>query len=355
MFRHYAALLALAALGSTSALSVRARSSRGCAPARPLNLRPRTVLEANKEGPDLGELFGGFTAKQRLREEIESPFRKVRIFFFGFSTASALLALYFSTINAGKAYVGGWPDAPPLDDALQSCAINVVAALVCAGITYKDYDATQQSLKRIAQGGRLASLGVAPAADYPANRAALADYRRGSRVLIACGGAAYISTLARSLSADQRADGNTLPQQLAACDLLLVPVLLDAAASPAASPPAAAVAVGDTRAAWVATQPAADDRNFALARAEPVVAFPLGPAAWAEYLAAEVEQATAQGIDPTAKGLIIIVKKNGRILRRATGQPPWRELIGTMDVLDGSKFGMPGDSAKYADGKTLKK
>ena len=55
----------------------------------------------------LGELFGGFTAKQRLREEIESPFRKVRIFFFGASSASALLALYFSVINAGKAYVGG--------------------------------------------------------------------------------------------------------------------------------------------------------------------------------------------------------------------------------------------------------
>ena len=47
------------------------------------------------------------------------------------------------------------------------------------------------------------------------------------------------------------------------------------------------------------------------------------------------------------KGVCIIIKKNGRILRRATGQPQWSGLLGTMEVLDGSKFGMPGDSEKY--------
>ena len=31
---------------------------------------------------DEPELFGGYTAKQRMREEIESPFRKVRLIFF---------------------------------------------------------------------------------------------------------------------------------------------------------------------------------------------------------------------------------------------------------------------------------
>ena len=30
---------------------------------------------------DEPELFGGYTAKQRMREEIESPFRKVRLIF----------------------------------------------------------------------------------------------------------------------------------------------------------------------------------------------------------------------------------------------------------------------------------
>ena len=42
---------------------------------------------------DLGEKFGGYTVKQRLREEVESPFRKVRLAFFGSSAASAAIAL----------------------------------------------------------------------------------------------------------------------------------------------------------------------------------------------------------------------------------------------------------------------
>ena len=51
---------------------------------------------------DEPELFGGYTAKQRMREEIESPFRKVRLIFFGASTGSALLALYFSILNVAS-------------------------------------------------------------------------------------------------------------------------------------------------------------------------------------------------------------------------------------------------------------
>ena len=52
-----------------------------------------------KSSFDLEQKFGGYTAKQRLREEVESPFRTVRLFFFGSSTGSALTALYFSLIN----------------------------------------------------------------------------------------------------------------------------------------------------------------------------------------------------------------------------------------------------------------
>merc|ERR1712157_637309 len=53
------------------------------------------------------------------------------------------------------------------------------------------------------------------------------------------------------------------------------------------------------------------------------------------------------GFDVLSKGITIIVKKNGKILRRATGSPKWADLIESMEVLDGSRFGMPGDKAKY--------
>ena len=66
-----------------------------------------------------------------------------------------------------------------------------------------------------------------------------------------------------------------------------------------------------------------------------------------ESLKQELETARSQGFDPVEKGLVIVVKKNGRVLRRLTGQPPWSSLVGTMEVADGSKFGMPGDDERY--------
>ena len=64
--------------------------------------RTRNTQLAAMPDDDEPELFGGYTAKQRMREEIESPFRKVRLIFFGASTGSALLALYFSILNVAS-------------------------------------------------------------------------------------------------------------------------------------------------------------------------------------------------------------------------------------------------------------
>ena len=69
------------------------------------NCRRSSIILSSTPTPDdssLGEKFGGFTVKQRLREEVESPFRKVRLAFFAFSAASASVALYFSALAALK-------------------------------------------------------------------------------------------------------------------------------------------------------------------------------------------------------------------------------------------------------------
>ena len=96
-----------------------------------------------------------------MREEIESPFRKVRLIFLERASAR-LLALYFSILNVAKAATGFSNDIP-LDEAVSSTAINVVAVLACAAITWNDYQAGEKNLERIAQGGRLAKLVVSPA------------------------------------------------------------------------------------------------------------------------------------------------------------------------------------------------
>lgn len=309
-------------------------------------------MSSSNDDEQLQKTFGGYTAKQRLREEVESPFRTVRLYFFGASTGSALVALYFSIFAAIKAAAGGFSDAPPLDEALTSCAINAGAAVACGFLTYRDWQAGNANLERIAQGGKLARLSVRPmegaeAAGAGAGGASiaaaptttvLAEYRRNARVLIAAGGKEYVETLCRTLCSDQRSDENTLARGLEASDVIVVPVLLQGDG----------YAVGDAAPVWRETSPTGENvnRNLDPNRASRVIAFPQFPNQWAEYLRPEVETAQKQGFDVLNKGFTIVVKKNGRILRRATGQPQFEGLIETMEVMD-SKFGMPGDDEKY--------
>jgi len=300
---------------------------------------PSCLSQSQQNENELEKTFGGYTAKQRLREEVESPFRTVRLWFFGSSTGSALVALYFSILSAAKASSGGFTDVPPLEDALQNVAINLGAVAVCAALTYRDWKAGEANLARIKQGGAIAKLVVQQGNDI----ATLSDYRRNSRVLIAAGGKEYIVELCRSLSADQLEDTNTLPVAVANAEIMVVPVLLVAGDE---------ARVGDTKTCWSAVEPMEDrDRNFDSDRCKDVVAFPRGSSAWTDVLKPEFDTARGQGFDVLSKGITLLLKKNGKVLRRATGQPQWSGMLGTMEVLDGSKFGMPGDDMRYGEGK----
>ncbi|KAL7545367.1 hypothetical protein ACHAWF_011229 [Thalassiosira exigua] len=283
----------------------------------------------------LNENLGGFTLKQRLREEVDSPFRKVRLAFFSFSAASAAVALYFSALAAAKANMGGFSDAIPLNDALETCAINAAGVLGFGALALREVKVGQANLERIAKGGLLARLVVEPAGEGSSRRT-LKEYRRASRVVIAAGGADYINNLAMSLCSDQLADANTLPSALRGVDIVIVPVLLGEDFD-----------VMDSKAAWSNAQPGEKDRNFDSSRANDVIAFPNGLGMWDSYIKSDIETAQGQGFDVRAKGITITVKKNGRILRRATGLPPFGDYIGAMEVADGSRFGMPGDSERY--------
>jgi len=307
--------------------------------------RTNSPIQLNANEEKLAKTFGGYTVKQRLREEVESPFRKVRFALFGVSTGSASLALYFSATNVLKAYMGGFSDAIPMEEALSSCGINLTAVLVCGYLTYTDYKKGEANLARIKRGGALAKLQLKlPDANLAQalGLKTLSDFRRGYRVMICAGGKERIEDVCRSLCADQLKDENTLADKIQEVDTLVVPVLL--IKDPSGS---GKTIVGDTRSCWMGTNALEGDQNFDPERADAALGFPQGNVQWEEYLSGDVETASGQGFDVLNKGITLIVKKNGKILRRVTGMPKWSELIGTMDVMDGSKFGMPGDSEKY--------
>merc|ERR1719486_983443 len=50
---------------------------------------------------------------------------------------------------------------------------------------------------------------------------------------------------------------------------------------------------------------------------------------WADFIELQQNQARSQGLDD-AKGLVVIVKKNGRIGMRALGFPDWGAMTGQM-------------------------
>ena len=279
-----------------------------------------------------------------------------------------MVALYFSLLTLLKLYTstaGTSAVVVSVNEAWQSVGINVAAAVVCAALTYRDWQAGQANLARIKQGGALAKLVVEqPSINSNNNnktsrpvRHTLSDYRRNARVLIAAGGADYITALGDSL---QNTPG--LAAAVQESEIVVVPVLLQQQEP--------TVQVGDTIQCWSNSaggttttttstiNTASDDtrKDAPLLMHEQqqqcsVVAFPKGPAAWADVLQPEVETALGQGFNVLDKGITLILKKNGRILRRATGQPQWNGLVGTMEVLDGSKFGMPGDDERYGTGK----
>lgn len=278
--------------------------------------------------------FGGYTVKQRLREEVESPFRKVRLYLFGYSTVSATVALYFSALNTAKA-ISTSADSAVLNDALQSCAINIGALLLFAYLTYRDWLAGNANLERIARGGALAKLRVVTG---KGERRDLASYRRQSRLCLAVGSQEYIQNLCRTMSSDQLSDRNTLVDGLTEAETIIVPIVLESSSLQ--------LVVGDSQQVWRATQPQDGDRNFDVHRADSVIAFPVFYPQFTDYLQAEIETCKAQGFNVLEKGFILVIKKNGKILRRATGQPPLPDLIGTMQVMD-RNFGMPGDTEKY--------
>ena len=245
------------------------------------------------------------------------------------------MALYFSLTVALKAKIGGYENVIPLDEALVQVAINAAGVLGFAALTVRELDVGKKNLERIAKGGLLARLVVQPAMEESSKKT-LKEYRREKRVVIAAGGKDYINRLAMSLCSDQLADENTLPQSLAGVDVVIVPVLLNNDFKAV-----------ETMTPWTNAEPSETDRNFDSTRANQVVAFPAEFNNWNEYLKSDVETAKGQGFDVLEKGITITVKKNGRILRRATGLPPFGDFIGAMEVADGSRFGMPGDSEKY--------
>ncbi|KAL1496430.1 hypothetical protein AB1Y20_016385 [Prymnesium parvum] len=314
-------LLALLALfpASTSALSAPTPHTAR-APLLRLTPLPRARL-----------LLRQPTQSQRLREEIDDPFAKARLFVWPALFAAAGISTFFAVTTLLAEATGARPAA---DSSAFNLAVDL-AALVGVGLGWRrELAAREARLRRITAGGAMASLRVQLLRAQGRRTVKLAELRAGrdsfddeacrashssaaealgsigTRVVIV---AATAETLAGSVrgATDRSA-------ALCAADFVLVPVLVDASAAPPklAPPPPELFAAG----------------------AVEHLALPQGMAAWEEVLSAELETALSQDSSAAERGLTLVLKKNGRVGTRRLGCPDWEAMLADVDARRSAGF-----------------
>ena len=246
----------------------------------------------------------------RLREEAESPFRKVRFFFYASLGAGALQSLLVSSARIAAALSG--INADLLDESLTNAAVDLTGIVVLAFLAKQDLEAQESKLKRAKKGGDLARLLIRASkklADEDAFDDAgyvttnLSSLRRGrgmeQRVVIAAAGKEKVAEII--------AEAKRLQEKLIANDLLIVPVVLPQGVAPEV--------IGDL---------------------PECVALPVG-LNWKTVVDDETAEARKQGVNVESDGIAIILKKNGRVGQRTKGV-----FLGQMvgDVEDRKAFGL---------------
>jgi Low psii accumulation1 / Rep27 len=270
------------------------------------------MASSNKDSKEKPE----YSREIYLREEAESPFRKVRIFFYYSVGAGALLGLAISSSRVVAALNG--INADLLQESGINVAINVAGLALIAFLYQRDIAAQESRLQRASKGAELAKLMVrastsiistglsnaaAPDNDEAKKSAdtlffttSLASLRRGrgieKRVVIAAAGSEKIRQVMQ--------DARKLNDALTYNDLLIVPIVLPITGS-SLSPNVVPL----------------DDADGAAL--PDCVALPVGGATWRSVIEDEAEQAIQQGVDVDQDGFCVILKKNGRVGQRTKG------------------------------------
>jgi len=239
-----------------------------------------------------------FSRDVRLREEAESPFRKVRYFLYLNGLGGALSSLFISGTRVIAALNGINTDL--MQESLINCGVDI-GGIIVVGLLYKrDVDAEQSRLKRATKGAKLAKLTVrasksmlememeGTAQPQGTFTTSLGSFRRNrgleKRVVLAAAGEDKI--------ADVIEEAKSLEQDLELNDLVVIPVVMPQGKAPAVQ-----------------------ESDLPRCVAVPVVVADN----WRNVINDEASEAIKQGVDIEKEGFCVIVKKNGRVGQRTKG------------------------------------
>ena len=231
-----------------------------------------------------------YSREIRLREEAESPFRKVRFLFYIALLGGAATSLAVSLARILAAFNG------VNTDLMEESSINAVVdsvGLVVLSLLYKrDLEAQESRLKRAAKGAEFAKLMIrgrfAGLSDSTGNVVQLSSLRRGrgleKRVVIVAAGKERIKEVLEEAS--------KLSNSLEVNDLIVIPIVMPQCSAP------------------LGLDPGLVEQDC--------VALPAG-GNWISVLSDESKTAQGQSIDVENEGFSIILKKNGRVGQRTKG------------------------------------
>jgi Low psii accumulation1 / Rep27 len=270
----------------------------------------------NEELNQLGE-GEEFTRKQLIKEEIEAPFRKVRLFLYTALFSAAALGSII-TITKLLATLSG-ARSEDLQQLYTNLGVNLGGLPVIALLYKRDIDAQRALLQRIQKGGKLSGLRMKMNTEDGSIIVKLSDLRRDrgidKRVVIV---AAPKELLRTSLQTSIKEAKN-----LIANDLVIVPLIIE-------------VTDGDyilTATSLEAMVP--DEPNISKFEH---IGLAMALASWNATIKKELEVAIKQQPGALEKGVTIIIKKNGKVGTRRFGVPIWEGLV--RDVADRKDMGL---------------
>lgn len=261
-----------------------------------------------------------YSREIRLREEVESPFRKVRFLLYFNLLGGALTSLAVSGARIAAALSGVNTDL--MQESVNNAIVDILGIIVI-GYFYKQDLASQESkLKRAAKGASLANLQIrgsasllsgASSVDIDPSRLAgrtavvpIKTFRRGrgieKRIVITIASREKLESVLEQVK--------ELSDSLIVNDLIIVPVVTPQYTAPLGI----------------------DNELIQL----DCLAFPAG-GNWMSVLTDETEQAREQGVDVENEGICIVLKKNGRVGTRTKGIF-LDNMVG--DVLERQEMGM---------------
>ncbi|XP_002987350.2 protein LOW PSII ACCUMULATION 1, chloroplastic [Selaginella moellendorffii] len=255
----------------------------------------------------------GISREARIREEVISPFRSLRLFLYPALMASATIAaltalprLIAALANSPNATV---ENNASLGQVLEGLGIDVAAIVVFALLYRSDTKARDLQLAKLSREESLASLRV----ELGNKRVATLEQMRGSaRFVIIAGPKSHVDQ-ALELS---------LPfqEQLLERGVTLVPFV---------TPPAASTEESQSSSFQAQKSQAKDDDSAAAARRW--IVLPIYTSEWTKWLS---EQKKIANI-PEDKPVYLSLRMDGRVRGSGVGFPPWSALVAQLPPVSG--------------------